>query len=198
MLLYPCHHLLVMLHILLTHHPQYWTLGQHMEYLCKLIGTTQATCVFFSGFSILLIAVDRFMFIVHPAATQISTKQVREHQGRSGIQSFVTQAFILSCVTLFISTFLSSPLFFLTKLDVKETLMDETYSYCYEVRPHYQVQSLTSKHQNWDPPHSRIIYTLLCFLLQYLIPSVVVGIVYTKYVISHGLTLNRKEKRIIS
>ena len=144
MLLYPCHHLLVMLHILLTHHPQYWTLGQHMEYLCKLIGTTQATCVFFSGFSILLIAVDRFMFIVHPAATQISTKQVREHQGRSGIQSFVTQAFILSCVTLFISTFLSSPLFFLTKLDVKETLMDETYSYCYEVRPHYEVQSLTS------------------------------------------------------
>ena len=108
---------------LLIHFPQYWTLGQNMEYLCKLIGTTQATCVFFSGFSILLIAVDRYIFIVRPSSTQISTKQ----------------AFILSFVTLFISTFLSSPLFFLTKLDVKETLMDETYSYCYEVRRHSEI-----------------------------------------------------------
>ena len=47
-----------------------------MDYLCKLVGTTQASCVFFSSFSILLIAVDRYMFIVHPTATQISTKQV--------------------------------------------------------------------------------------------------------------------------
>ena len=47
-----------------------------MEYLCKLIGTTQASCVFFSAFSIVLIAVDRFMFIVHPTSTQISTPQV--------------------------------------------------------------------------------------------------------------------------
>ena len=61
---------------LLIHFPQYWTLGQNMEYLCKLIGTTQATCVFFSGFSILLIAVDRYIFIVRPSSTQISTKQV--------------------------------------------------------------------------------------------------------------------------
>ena len=47
-----------------------------MEYLCKLIGTTQASCVFFSAFSIVLIAVDRFLFIVHPTSTQISTPQV--------------------------------------------------------------------------------------------------------------------------
>ena len=56
---------------------KYWTLGEHMEYLCKLIGTTQASCVFFSAFSIVLIAVDRFLFIVHPTRTQISTAQVR-------------------------------------------------------------------------------------------------------------------------
>ena len=55
---------------------QYWTLGKKMDYLCKLVGTTQASCVFFSSFSILLIAVDRYLFIVHPTATQISTKQV--------------------------------------------------------------------------------------------------------------------------
>jgi hypothetical protein len=28
-------------------------------FLCKLIGTTQASCIFFSSFSILLIAIDR-------------------------------------------------------------------------------------------------------------------------------------------
>ena len=55
---------------------KYWTLGENMEYLCKLIGTTQASCVFFSAFSIVLIAVDRFLFIVHPTRTQISTAQV--------------------------------------------------------------------------------------------------------------------------
>ena len=57
---------------------QYWPLGKNMDYLCKLVGTTQASCVFFSSFSILLIAVDRYLFIVHPTATQISTKQVAE------------------------------------------------------------------------------------------------------------------------
>ena len=61
---------------------KYWTLGEHMEYLCKLIGTTQASCVFFSAFSIVLIAVDRFLFIVHPTRTQISTAQVRNITAR--------------------------------------------------------------------------------------------------------------------
>ena len=59
---------------------QYWSLGQNMEYLCKLIGTTQASCVFFSAFSIVLIAVDRFIFIVHPTSTQISTPQVNNSE----------------------------------------------------------------------------------------------------------------------
>ena len=55
-----------------------------MEYLCKLIGTTQATCVFFSAFSIVLIAVDRYLFIVHPTSTQISTRQVSNTDTTSG------------------------------------------------------------------------------------------------------------------
>ena len=44
--------------------------------LCKLIGAIQSTCVFFSSFSILLIACDRYFFIVHPTGSQISIKQV--------------------------------------------------------------------------------------------------------------------------
>ena len=72
----------------------YWTLGQNMaswksslkhpesyvlllqEILCKLIGAIQSTCVFFSSFSILLIACDRYFFIVHPTRSQITIKQV--------------------------------------------------------------------------------------------------------------------------
>ena len=46
------------------------------EILCKLIGATQSTCVFFSSFSILLIAMDRYLFIVRPMGCQISIKQV--------------------------------------------------------------------------------------------------------------------------
>ena len=77
-------------------------------------------------------------------------------------------------------------MFFLTKLDVKKTLMGETYSYCYEVKPTTSfiiALSLLMYYlslQSWDPPHSRLVYTLVCFVFQYLVPSVVVGIVYTK------------------
>ena len=44
------------------------------------------------------------------------------------------QAFSLSAVCLVLSALLSSPLFFLTELEVKESLITgETYSFCYEV-----------------------------------------------------------------
>ena len=46
------------------------------EILCKLAGIIQSTCIFFSSFSILLIAIDRYFFIVHPTGNQISIKQV--------------------------------------------------------------------------------------------------------------------------
>ena len=39
--------------------------------MCKLVGTSQATCVFLSSFSILLIAIDRYLFIVHPTWPQV-------------------------------------------------------------------------------------------------------------------------------
>ena len=41
------------------------------EIMCKLVGTSQATCVFLSSFSILLIAIDRYLFIVHPTWPQV-------------------------------------------------------------------------------------------------------------------------------
>ena len=41
------------------------------EIMCKLVGTSQATCVFLSSFSILLIAIDRYLFIVQPTWPQV-------------------------------------------------------------------------------------------------------------------------------
>ena len=43
----------------------------HQEIICKMVGTSQATCVFLSSFSILLIAIDRYLFIVHPNFPQV-------------------------------------------------------------------------------------------------------------------------------
>ena len=111
-----------------------------MDYLWKLIGATQASCVFFSAFSIVLIAVDRFIFIVHPTSTQISTAQVNLQEGFSiNINQnkclLLNQALILSAVSLFMSAFLSSPLFFVIKSKVQMSFSNGvTYSYCYEVK----------------------------------------------------------------
>ena len=36
--------------------------------------------------------------------------------------------------------------------------------------------------QSWEPPHNRLVYTILCFTIQYLAPSVTVVLVYTRWV----------------
>ena len=47
------------------------------EFVCKLLDSFQATCVFFSSFSILMIAMDRYRFILQPRHRQISVQMVR-------------------------------------------------------------------------------------------------------------------------
>ena len=117
-------------------------------------GTTQATCVFFSSFSIVMIAVDRYIFIVRSTSTQIS----------------INQAFLLSLMSLVLSAILSSPLFIITKLDLEHSLLsDKTFSFCYE---------------SWGHSHNKLVYTLACLLTQYLGPCVVVGVAYLRYSIS--------------
>ena len=61
---------------------QYIIFSPAQEVMCKLLGATQNCCVFFSSFSILLIAVDRYIFIVHPTTGQISTRMVRMSASR--------------------------------------------------------------------------------------------------------------------
>ena len=72
------------------------------EILCKLIGATQSTCVFFSSFSILLIAMDRYLFIVRPTGRQISVKQVT-HNLSLGSQFLYIYFFILQSKKYFTS-----------------------------------------------------------------------------------------------
>ena len=48
----------------------------HKEILCQLPSTSQSAFVFFSSFSVVLIAVDRLLLIVYPSRTQISTSMV--------------------------------------------------------------------------------------------------------------------------
>ena len=97
---------------------KYWPWGPEMDILCKLIGTIQASCVFFSSFSILLIALDRYRFILHSTETQLSN----------------TQAFLASGLAFVLATTLSSPLLFITKLEFRKNIFtDKYFSYCYEV-----------------------------------------------------------------
>ena len=87
------------------------------------------------------------------------------------------QALLLSSVSLVLSITLSSPLFFKTKLEMKHTLFtNATLSYCYE---------------DWGPDHGRLLYTSACIILQYLLPSVTVGIAYTRYADIVGIAYTR-------
>ena len=97
---------------------KYWPWGPEMSILCKMIGTIQASCVFFSSFSILLVALDRYRFILHPSQTQLSN----------------TQAFLASCLAFLLSVTLSTPIFVITKLKIRKTpFTDKYFSFCYEV-----------------------------------------------------------------
>ena len=71
---------------------KYWPLGKDMVRIllftsskfshhnqvnvCKLMGSLQSSSVFFSSFSILLIAIDRYFILLRPRHKQISSKQV--------------------------------------------------------------------------------------------------------------------------
>ena len=83
-----------------------------------MLGSFQASCVFFSSFSILMIAMDRYRFILQPRQKQIS----------------IQMAVWFSLLSLFISGLMSSPLFIMTELEVYTNLLSEgVTSFCYEV-----------------------------------------------------------------
>ena len=96
----------------------FWPFGPNMTVLCKLIGTIQATCVFFASFSILLVALDRYQFVVNFSRPQASNRM----------------AWISSLSMFLLSGVFSSPLFIVTKLKFQKNIFNgKKMSYCYEV-----------------------------------------------------------------
>ena len=97
---------------------KYWPWGPEMGILCKMIGSVQASCIFFSSFSILLVALDRYRFILHRGKTQLSS----------------AQAFSSSGFGFLLSITLSAPIFVITKVKIRRNLLTDDYSsFCYEV-----------------------------------------------------------------
>jgi len=129
---------------------KFWVQGPSMEFICKLAGSFQATFFFFSSFSILMIAMDRYRFILQPKHRQIS----------------IQMAIWLSLLSLLVSCLMSSPLFMMTELKVYTNLLsDGVTSFCYE---------------NWSHIHHHLAYTIICFLVQYLIPCISIGYIYCR------------------
>ena len=103
------------------------------EFLCKLYGSFQSTCVFFSSFSTLLIAIDRYRFIMRPTQKQISIQMVGTQKILLTFNMCV-QAILLSIFSIVISIIMSSPLFIFSELEVYENLFTDGFtSFCTEV-----------------------------------------------------------------
>ena len=79
------------------------------SFMCPLMGLSQDASMFFSSFSIVLIAVDRFLYICEPHKKQISAKMVSMNKNRS-----VT--FIHSFVYIFLQAYTFSILAFVIAL----------------------------------------------------------------------------------
>ena len=47
------------------------------DLMCKTKSTLETSCLYFSSFSILLIAIDRYIIIVHPTSPQITVQKVQ-------------------------------------------------------------------------------------------------------------------------
>ena len=85
------------------------------EALCKISGTTQSTAVFFTSFSIVLIAFDRFQLIVRSDRRQVSN----------------LEAVSFSFLALLLSVTLSLPLSFVTQMSYI-SIGDISLAFCYE------------------------------------------------------------------
>ena len=78
---------------------------------------------------------------------------------------------------------MSSPLFMMTELQVYTNLLsDGVTSFCYEAgKVSITLVKLTvEKFQNWTNINHHFTYTIICFLVQYLIPSIIIGCIYYK------------------
>ncbi|XP_066967300.1 neuropeptide F receptor-like [Macrobrachium rosenbergii] len=127
---------------------QYWPLGDH-PFLCKLVGTLQATSTFVSTISITAIALDRYQVIVYP------TKQ-----------SLKTVGAVLTLLLIWVVSFiLALPLFLWRTLTHHVINLPNLYSvnFCFE---------------EWPTTHGGGYYSVFVIIVQYCLPIVTVSVSY--------------------
>lgn len=129
---------------------KYWPLGRQ-AFICKMLGTLQATSIFVSTISITAIALDRYQVIVYPT--------------RKSLQKVGAVA-ILTCIWV-TSLILASPMFIwktLKHIDIKLPNL-EYISYCLE---------------DWPVEHGRAYYSIFSLVFQYLLPIITVTTAYSR------------------
>ncbi|XP_058056140.1 neuropeptide F receptor [Anopheles bellator] len=131
---------------------KYWPMGR-LPFLCKSIGTLQATSIFVSTISITAIALDRYQVIVYPT--------------RDSLQRWAAIA-ILTGIWIF-SIVLASPMFITRQLihyDVNlPSLGIEYVSYCVE---------------DWPINYGRVYYSAFTLCVQYVLPILIVSVAYLR------------------
>ncbi|XP_055523454.1 neuropeptide F receptor [Wyeomyia smithii] len=131
---------------------KYWPMGP-LPFLCKSIGTLQATSIFVSTISITAIALDRYQVIVYPT--------------RDSLQ--VMGAIVILTGIWIISLILASPMFIIRQLihyDVHLLSLGIDYiSYCVE---------------EWPIAHGRVYYSVFTLCVQYLLPILTVSVAYLR------------------
>ncbi|XP_055587679.1 neuropeptide F receptor isoform X2 [Uranotaenia lowii] len=131
---------------------KYWPMGR-LPFLCKSIGTLQATSIFVSTISITAIALDRYQVIVYPT--------------RDSLQ-LMGAILILTGIWIF-SLILASPMFITRRLihyDINmPSLGIEYISYCIE---------------DWPMAYGRLYYSVFTLCVQYVLPILIVSIAYLR------------------
>ncbi|XP_052863710.1 neuropeptide F receptor [Anopheles cruzii] len=131
---------------------KYWPMGR-LPFLCKSIGTLQATSIFVSTISITAIALDRYQVIVYPT---------RDSLQRWAAIAILTGIWIISIV-------LASPMFITRQLihyDVNlPSLGIEYVSYCVE---------------DWPISYGRVYYSAFTLCVQYVFPILIVSVAYLR------------------
>ncbi|XP_038105066.1 neuropeptide F receptor isoform X2 [Culex quinquefasciatus] len=129
---------------------KYWPMGR-LPFLCKSIGTLQATSIFVSTISITAIALDRYQVIVYPT---------RDSLQLMGAIVILTGIWIISLV-------LASPMFITRRLiHYNVNLLGIDYiSYCVE---------------DWPMAYGRLYYSVFTLCVQYVLPILIVSVAYLR------------------
>ncbi|CAD7085279.1 unnamed protein product [Hermetia illucens] len=129
---------------------KYWPLGKY-AFVCKMIGTLQATSIFVSTISITAIALDRYQVIVYPT---------RDNLQVMGAVIILTGIWILALV-------LASPMFLIKRLVSYDIPLTK-----------YGIGSIAYCIEDWPIEHGRIYYSAFSLCIQYLLPILIVSAAY--------------------